>query len=92
MFKVKKEARRPTHWLAGQGKKLLMLYRWPWPPPPPPPLLRAAPPLLWEAPPEELLYVLPRPLLPVLPDVEERSRTIGGAICNDRGLLYPVLP
>ena len=44
-----------------------------------------------------LLDVLLRPLLPVLPDEDEeeddeRSRTMGGAICNDRGLLYPVLP
>ena len=43
-----------------------------------------------------LLDVLLRPLLPVLPDEDEeeddRSRTMGGAICSDRGLLYPVLP
>jgi hypothetical protein len=43
----------------------------------------------------ELLGALLWLLLALVPDEEdERSRTIGGAICSDRGLLYPpaVLP
>lgn len=57
-----------------------------WPPPP----------LLWLLP--ELPEFVLCPLLLVLlllvlelPDVD-RSRTMGGAICNDRGLPYPGLP
>lgn len=78
-------------------KKLcLPRYRWPWPPPPPllwppPPL----PPLLCGAlPPDPLLRAaLLGALLAGLELLDEdRSRTIGGAICSDRGLLYPGLP
>ena len=67
------------------------IYRWPWLPPPPP--------LLWPPPLLALACELPPPLLLLLDAFElelavelDRSRTIGGAICNERGLLYPELP
>jgi len=40
----------------------------------------------------ELGSLLVCPLLPLLPDEEERSRTMGGAIRSDRGLFSDELP